>query len=302
MTSFLITGDGYPAYRVLKAVSEMPAVSVAGVILGSSSSVKAEAFAKSEGLRILPRSILKGREPIPEGVSADWLVNINGTTILAPEIIALFPSRAINMHPGLLPQYAGLHCHQWAIRNGEHVQGLTVHIMDDRIDTGPILAQTNIPIFAHDTGLSLFRRTMEAGTALMIEVLARIVANDIPNATPQDISRRRFYRHRDALEDAVDWTWHAHKIVNFVRAANYEPLACPTYTPTAVIAGLNYTLRSCMAVEANVALEPGTLMSLTADGPIVASGFGEAILVTRALHDGVVVTLGKWQEVLSSQQ
>src|SRR3569623_609440 len=112
MPTFLITGDGHPAYAVLKAVHELPGASVSAFIPGSSSAVKATAYAESHGISILPGMILTGKEPLPVDSPADWLVNINGTTIIAPDVIGLFPGRAINMHPGLLPRYAGLHCHQ----------------------------------------------------------------------------------------------------------------------------------------------------------------------------------------------
>lgn len=301
MPTFLITGDGHPAYAVLKAVHELPGASVSAFIPGSSSAVKAKAYADGHGIRILPRTILTGKEPLPVGSRADWLVNINGTTIIASDIIGLFSGRAINMHPGLLPQYAGLHCHQWAIRNGESVQGLTVHIMDAGVDTGPILAQQTIPIQASDTGLSLFMRTMGTGAQLLIGVIERIAANDAPQAIPQDLSQRTLYRHKDALNGEIDWSWGARRICDFVRAANYEPLVCPTYAPTAVVSGVPLVLRACDIAQGRNRVARGVL-AVAEVGPVIGCGDGEAVLVRRAMRQGRAMTRDDWQKLAGPGQ
>jgi methionyl-tRNA formyltransferase len=301
MPAFLITGDGHPAYAVLKAVHELPGASVSAFIPGSSSAVKAKAFAESKGISILPRAILTGEEPFPAGSRADWLVNINGTTIIASDVIGLFPGRAINMHPGLLPRYAGLHCHQWAIRNGESVQGLTVHIMDAGVDTGSILAQQTIPIQASDTGLSLFMRTMETGAKLLIRVIERIVADDTPQAMPQDLSQRTLYRHKDALNGEVDWSWDARRICDFVRAANYEPLACPTYVPTAIVSGVSLVLRACDIAQGQSRVARGVLADVKGR-PVIGCGNGEAIVITRAMRQGRPMTAHDWQNLIGPAQ
>jgi UDP-4-amino-4-deoxy-L-arabinose formyltransferase/UDP-glucuronic acid dehydrogenase (UDP-4-keto-hexauronic acid decarboxylating) len=302
MTRFLITGEGFPAFTVLKAAHELPGSAVAAFIPGSSAAVKATAFSREHGIPILPRTTLAGEAPLPKEVNADWLVNINGTTIICAEVIEHFAGRSLNMHPGLLPRYAGLHCHQWAIRNGESVQGMTIHVMDKGVDTGPILAQKTIPILETDTGLSLFKRTMEQGAALLIDVLKRIVSNDVPQGLPQDLQHRRLYRHKDALEGEIDWRWSARKICDFVRAANYDPLVCPTYTPTARICGERVILRGCEISSQPVSAEPGTLLLEDPGRPVIACGDQEAIAITRALRDGKAIESSDWQALTGAHR
>lgn len=297
MTRFLITGEGFPAFAVIKAAQELPGSSVSAFIAGSSASIKATAFAREHGIRLLSRAMLTGKEALPADLQADWLVNINGTTIISSDVIDRFAGRSLNMHPGLLPKYAGLHCHQWAIRNGETVQGLTVHVMDRGVDTGAILAQRTIPILATDTGLSLFKRTMEEGANLLIEILRRVAANDVPPGSPQDLRERTLYRHRDALDGEIDWRWTARKICDFVRAANYDPLVCPTYTPAADIGGERLVLRSCEISPLPSPLERGTLKLDTSGRPVVACGDRESIVITRALREGKVLDALDWQRL-----
>jgi methionyl-tRNA formyltransferase len=302
MTRFLITGEGFPAFTVLKAAHELPGSFVSAFIPGSSSSVKATAFAREHGIRILSRSMLTGKEALPADLQVDWLVNINGTTIISPDVIDRFAGRTLNMHPGLLPKYAGLHCHQWAIRNGESVQGLTVHVMDRGVDTGAILAQQTIPILAADTGLSLFKRTMEQGASLLIEVLKRIIANDVPQGVPQDLQQRKLYRHKDALDGEIDWHWSARKICDFVRAANYDPLVCPTYTPVSSICGERLVLRACEISPLPGPGGPGTLLLDASGSPVVGCGNEEGIVITRALRNGKVMTPPEWRMLAGVRQ
>ncbi|EAQ36376.1 PbgP3 protein [Nitrobacter sp. Nb-311A] len=301
MPAFVITGDGHPAYTVLKAVHETQGASISAFIPGSSSAVKATAYAENNAIPILPRAMLMGREPFSKSFRAEWLVNINGTTIIDPGVIRMFAGRALNMHPGLLPKYAGLHCHQWAIRNGESVQGLTVHVMDAGIDTGPIMAQQTIPIYDSDTGLSLFMRAMEMGAHLLIGVLTRIIANDIPPAVPQNLSQRTLYRHKDALDGEVDWNWSARRIRDFVRAANYDPLVCPTYVPTALVSGVPVVLRVCDVARPGEHIEPGVLREV--DGsPVIGCGNGEVVVIKRALRQGRIMTGSDWQQLVGSER
>ena len=79
-----------------------------------------------------------------------WLINVNSTMIIPAEVLALFEGRSLNFHPGLLPEYAGLHTHQWAIRNGEREFGVTVHRMEQKIDAGAIVGKLRFPITADE--------------------------------------------------------------------------------------------------------------------------------------------------------
>ena len=64
----------------------------------------------------------------------------------------------------------------------------------------------------------------------MLSVIESIASGDIPDRRKQDLSKRRLYRHKDALDPRIDWRWCGREIVNFVRAGNYAPLTSPSYT------------------------------------------------------------------------
>ena len=80
--------------------------------------------------------------------------------ILNPEFVAHYQDRLINIHPSLLPAFAGLHTHQRAIEAGCQFAGATVHKVTAELDHGPILAQAVVPVLPSDTWQSLAARVL----------------------------------------------------------------------------------------------------------------------------------------------
>lgn len=78
--------------------------------------------------------------------------------ILSPAFIAHFPSAIINIHPSLLPKYPGLNTHEKVLANGDSTHGITIHIVTDALDAGPILHQLILSIHPNDTLTSLKER------------------------------------------------------------------------------------------------------------------------------------------------
>ena len=86
--------------------------------------------------------------------------------ILRPSFLALFPDRVFNLHTSLLPSNRGAYPNVWAIVDGTPA-GVSLHVVDQGIDTGPVLAQTEVPVLAWDTGATLYARLDEAAADLL---------------------------------------------------------------------------------------------------------------------------------------
>ncbi len=80
--------------------------------------------------------------------------------ILTPAFVARYAGRLVNIHPSLLPAFAGLHTHQRAIDAGCQVAGATVHQVTAELDHGPILAQAVVPVLPGDTADALAARVL----------------------------------------------------------------------------------------------------------------------------------------------
>jgi phosphoribosylglycinamide formyltransferase-1 len=78
--------------------------------------------------------------------------------ILSPSFIDRFPNRILNIHPSLLPAFPGAHAVGSALEHGVGVTGVTVHIVDKKVDHGPIVAQRPVPVQPGDTEQSLHAR------------------------------------------------------------------------------------------------------------------------------------------------
>jgi phosphoribosylglycinamide formyltransferase-1 len=97
---------------------------------------------------------LRSNRPARDAAIADFLdehgvelvVLAGYMALLDPTFLARFPSRVINVHPALLPAFRGLHAIEQALAYGVKVFGVTVHFVDEGVDTGPVIAQRAIDL------------------------------------------------------------------------------------------------------------------------------------------------------------
>jgi phosphoribosylglycinamide formyltransferase-1 len=93
--------------------------------------------------------------------------------LLTPPFLQRFPGRVINVHPSLLPRFPGMRPIDDAIAAGVDVTGVTVHYVDDGVDTGPVIAQEEVPVEPRDT---LVERIHATEHRLLPEVVTRLCA------------------------------------------------------------------------------------------------------------------------------
>ena len=82
--------------------------------------------------------------------------------LLSAEFIHAFPGRILNVHPSLLPAFPGRDAARQAFEHGVQVTGATVHLVDEGLDSGPIVLQEAVPVEADDTPETLAARILEA--------------------------------------------------------------------------------------------------------------------------------------------
>jgi phosphoribosylglycinamide formyltransferase 1 len=90
----------------------------------------------------------------------DWVCLAGFMRLVTPTLLDAFPHRVLNIHPALLPAFPGLHAQAQAHAYGVRVTGVTVHFVDAGTDTGPIIAQTAVPVLPDDTVESLSARIL----------------------------------------------------------------------------------------------------------------------------------------------
>lgn len=107
----------------------------------------------------------------------DGIVLAGYMRIVGAPLIEAYEHKILNIHPALLPSFPGLHGHQQAIDAGVKITGCTVHFVDAGMDTGPIIMQNTVPVFADDTEDTLSERLLPVEHATYREALA-LFCND----------------------------------------------------------------------------------------------------------------------------
>ena len=96
--------------------------------------------------------------------------------ILSPLFVRAWQGRLLNIHPSLLPKYPGAHAHRDALADGATVTGCTVHLVDEGVDSGPILAQRELEVLPDDDEDSLSERVKALEHKLYPEVIDAFAA------------------------------------------------------------------------------------------------------------------------------
>jgi phosphoribosylglycinamide formyltransferase-1 len=109
----------------------------------------------------------------------DWVVLAGFMRILKGEFLRGFEGRVVNIHPSLLPSFPGLAAWKQALDYGVKITGCTVHLVDQGIDTGAILAQRAVPVLDGDSVASLHERIQVAERGLYPEVIAALARGQV---------------------------------------------------------------------------------------------------------------------------
>ena len=228
----------------------------------------------------------------------DLLLNVHSLYIVKPEVLEAPRLGAFNMHPGPLPEYAGLNCVSWAIYNGESSYGVTIHEMVPRLDAGDIIYREDFPITAGDTPVSLASKSLRAGVPRLMELIDTMAADPakLPRQT-QNLSRRRYYGKKVPNDGRVDWDARAGQIVNFVRACDYFHFDSPWGRPETTCKGRDYGVLKAGATGQHCDAPPGEVGRRADSGVFVAAADewvnvmslaieGATIPAAEALHPG----------------
>jgi phosphoribosylglycinamide formyltransferase 1 len=109
----------------------------------------------------------------------DLVVSAGFMKILGSQFLSRFAGRVVNTHPALLPAFPGAHAVPEALAYGVRVTGCTVHLVDEGVDTGPILAQEVVPVLDGDDETSLHERIKVVERRLLVDVLAAMATRGV---------------------------------------------------------------------------------------------------------------------------
>jgi methionyl-tRNA formyltransferase len=127
----------------------------------------------------------------------------------------------LNVHGTLLPDYRGARTLNWVIANGERESGVTVHVVDEGVDTGPILLQKRFPLSPFETGPSLARKTLAFEPDVVSEALKLFESLGVAAARPQPLAGNQV---PDRVPDhsRIDPSRPLAELIDAIRAADPE--------------------------------------------------------------------------------
>ncbi len=105
----------------------------------------------------------------------DLVISAGFLKLVGPAFLAAFGDRYVNTHNALLPAFPGIHGPRDALAYGVKIAGATLFFVDAGVDTGPIIAQTSVPVLDDDTEETLTERIKEAERAQLVEQVGRLV-------------------------------------------------------------------------------------------------------------------------------
>jgi methionyl-tRNA formyltransferase len=159
--------------------------------------------------------------------NADLFVSLSYNQIIKQNLLNLAPKGFINCHAGALPYYRGCNPLNWVLINGEKEFGITVHYIDEGIDTGDIIVQQIYPISHDDDYASLLGLATKECAIQLYRAIVKISASIVEKIKQDDIHPvGTYFGRRIQGDELVDFSWSSQRIYNFVRAINHPaPLA-----------------------------------------------------------------------------
>ncbi len=116
----------------------------------------------------------------------DLVVSAGFMKIVGPAVLDAFGGRLVNTHPALLPAFPGAHAVRDALAAGVSETGSTVHLVDEGVDTGPVLAQRPVPVLPGDDEATLHERIKIVERELLVQTVARLVTTDAAPPAPRE--------------------------------------------------------------------------------------------------------------------
>jgi len=180
-------------------------------------------LALAHGIPVFQPESLKREEAVAwiKAKEPDVIVVAAFGQILPPAVLRIPPYGCLNVHASLLPRYRGAAPIQAAILNGDLETGITIILMDEGLDTGPILARKAIPISPEDTAGTLEEKLSRLGAELLLETLPLWVEGKI-KPLPQE-GEPSYTKPVKKEEGLLDWELSAEILARKVRAFNPWP-------------------------------------------------------------------------------
>lgn len=223
--------DGAWAHRAFEKLIQDPSIAICFICIRYDRKDHVlQELGKEHGIDILYTPDVNSTEFIDKirKYQADLFVSMSFDQIFKNRLINLPPLKTINCHAGKLPFYRGRNILNWVLINDEKEFGITVHYMDEGIDTGDMILQETYKITDEDSYATLLERAYEGCAHLLYQAVKAIQSGKVQRIRQDSIDRIGTYcGMRREGDEILDWDQNSRDIFNFVRALCIPgPQAC----------------------------------------------------------------------------
>lgn len=200
--------------------------------------------------------------------------------LISPRVLRIPVRGFVNLHPSLLPRYRGPSPVESAIMAGDRVTGVTSMLLDEGMDTGPILLQREVSIEPRERAPELEARLAHMGAELIVETLAGLASGSVV-PKPQEDRLATTTAKLERQMGRVDWAMAATELANRCRAFDSWPGLFANFR------GARLKIHGLEPGEARGGDEPpGTVLAASGAGIAVRCGGGTVVLVTEVQREG----------------
>jgi phosphoribosylglycinamide formyltransferase-1 len=199
----LVSGRGSNLGAILDAIADQKLEARVRIVISNHADAPALGRADQVGVptRVISHRDYPTREAFDQALvdalraaGVEWVVLAGFMRVLTPVFLRAFPGRVINIHPALLPAFPGTHAQRQALDYGVKISGCTVHLVDEGVDTGPIIGQRVVPVLDDDDEERLSARILEREHQLLTRVLADLACGAWTVVPGADGQRARVVR------------------------------------------------------------------------------------------------------------
>ncbi|WP_347318240.1 methionyl-tRNA formyltransferase [Rossellomorea sp. RS05] len=241
--------------------------------------VKVEA--EKHGISIYQPEKIKSSDELEEvlALEPDFIVTAAFGQILPKRLLDAPKHGCINVHASLLPELRGGAPIHYSILQGKSSTGITIMYMVEKLDAGDIISQVEVEIEETDHVGTLHDKLSEAGSALLIETLPKLLDGSV-SPVKQDEEQATFAWNIKREQEKIDWTKSGKEVYNHIRGLHPWPVAYTT------LAGAVMKIWWGEKVKGHGSSVPGEVLAIEEDGFIVSTGDDISIKVTDLQPSG----------------
>ena len=226
-------GDGTWSHNAILHLVNDPTFEIAFICVRfKNPDTKLIEFAREKRIQLYIEKEVNSKEFLDKlkKMKLDLIVSMSFDQIFKKEIIGLPKFGSINCHAGKLPYYRGRNVLNWVLINDEKEFGITVHYIDEGIDSGDIIVQKVFPITEDDNYATLLTKAYTECASLLYDGIKKIQHNKVRRISQSEIDNYgSYFTQRKNGDEVIDWNKTSREIFNFIRALTIPGPCASTY-------------------------------------------------------------------------